>query len=167
MSGYRSLHRTKVGDYPIWNLETSTTLRKPKPGAPPSWRIWTACGDGIVRGYLIEEKSLELNKDALDASACICTCTHVLLGGKQLQRRQRDDHRLCQRHSEQGSHGEGGSFGACLSVLGDNCIRIQGAQGPRYTFDRVYAPATLTGQIGRTLSASSPLRPGPTSNSTL
>jgi WD40 repeat protein len=46
----------------------------------PSWRIWAACGDGVVRGYLVLEKSLETQQDVLDASACTCTCTHLLVG---------------------------------------------------------------------------------------
>lgn len=87
MSGYRSLHREKVGDYPIWTASTSPLLTtKPSlgvgPRAPPAWRVWAACGDGFVRGFWIQEKSLDATgsngDDVLDASACSCTCTHVL-----------------------------------------------------------------------------------------
>jgi hypothetical protein len=45
--------------------------------------VFTACGDGLVRGYLVQEKSLETKQDTLDASACTCVCTHVLLGESQ------------------------------------------------------------------------------------
>lgn len=82
MSGYRSLHRETVGSYPIWNTATSPVLGKSKAQAP-KWRIFTACGDGLVRAYLVQEKSLETQKDVLDASACTCRATHVLLGKGQ------------------------------------------------------------------------------------
>jgi WD40 repeat protein len=84
MSGYRSLHRESVGSYPIWQIATSPVLTKTtKPNKAPSWRVWTACGDGLVRGYLVQEKTLETQKDVLDASACTFVCTHVLLGQSQ------------------------------------------------------------------------------------
>eukprot|EP00980_Cylindrotheca_fusiformis_P000710 scaffold168_cov124-Cylindrotheca_fusiformis.AAC.10 len=51
------------------------------PNAAPQWRIFTACGDGLVRGYLVQEKSMET--DVLDASACTCHPTHVFLGQGQ------------------------------------------------------------------------------------
>lgn len=82
MSGYRSLHREAVGTYPIWSMATSPVLGKSKvPNAAPQWRILTACGDGLVRGYLVQEKSMV--KDVLDASACTCLATHVFLGEGQ------------------------------------------------------------------------------------
>ena len=84
MSGYRSLHRESVGSYPIWQVTTTPVLTKSiKSSKSPSWRFFTACGDGLVRGYLVQEKSLESKQDALDASACTCVCTHVFLGKAQ------------------------------------------------------------------------------------
>ena len=85
MSGYRSLHRESVGSYPIWQVATSPVLTKSaKPNRKAaSWRVFTACGDGLVRGYLVQEKTLETKQDTLDASACTCVCTHVLLGKSQ------------------------------------------------------------------------------------
>lgn len=84
MSGYRSLHRETLGSYPIWGIATCPILGKSSlPNAAPKWRFFTACGDGLVRAYLVEEKSLEEKKDVLDASACTCTCTHLLLGKSQ------------------------------------------------------------------------------------
>ncbi len=87
MSGYRSLHREKVGDYPIWHVVSSPLLSKAsstlRGKSGPTWRIWAACGDGLVRGFLVREKSLETQSDVLDASACTCTCTHLLLGESQ------------------------------------------------------------------------------------
>lgn len=90
MSGYRSLHREKVGDFPIWQVVSSPILTKTitnnsleNKKAAPSWRIWAACGDGFVRGFLVREKSLETQQDILDASACTCINTHLLLGESQ------------------------------------------------------------------------------------
>jgi len=92
MSGYRSLHREKAGHFPIWHVVTSPLLTKASSSSSsslggksaPSWRIWAACGDGFVRGYLIREKSLEMQQqNVLDASACTCICTHQLLGKTQ------------------------------------------------------------------------------------
>ena len=60
MSGYRSLHRETLGSYPIWDISTSPVLGKSSlPNAAAKWRFFTACGDGLIRGYLVQEKSLE------------------------------------------------------------------------------------------------------------
>ena len=100
MSGYRSLHREKICSCPIWHVETSNLLAKPSSIAThrmattpagdggaggTSWRIWVACGDGVVRGFIVQEKSITQKGegDPLDASACTCSCTHVLLGKGQ------------------------------------------------------------------------------------
>ena len=107
MSGYRSLHRTLVGHDgehhvpPIWQVVTSPVLVKSLSSlssisinSGPCWRIWTACGDGLVRGYLIQEKSIKDKADGdaiLDASACTCICTHILLGSKQKQLLGKDE----------------------------------------------------------------------------
>ena len=97
MSGYRSLHRENICSSPIWQVKTSTVLAKPSSiiaapdsagaGGGPSWRVWAACGDGLVRGYLVQEKSISQKTvgDALDAAACTCSPTHVLLGKGQGQ----------------------------------------------------------------------------------
>lgn len=53
---------------------------------PTRWRIWLACGDGLVRGYLIQEKTLEMQNDVLDASACSCVWTHALMGEGESRR---------------------------------------------------------------------------------
>ncbi|CAJ1966845.1 unnamed protein product [Cylindrotheca closterium] len=85
MSGYRSLHRETLGKYPIWSLAASATLKKKSSATNASndWRIFAACGDGIVRGYLVGEKSLEEKGDTLDASACTLTVTTLFLGKEQ------------------------------------------------------------------------------------
>jgi len=59
----------------------SNSLAANQSGA--SWRVWVACGDGVVRGYRVVEKTLETQKDALDAANCKCVLTHVLLGSSQ------------------------------------------------------------------------------------
>ena len=72
MSGYRSLHRESVGSYPIWQVTTTPVLTKSiKSSKSPSWRFFTACGDGLVRGYLVQEKSLESKQDDPDDPAII------------------------------------------------------------------------------------------------
>jgi WD40 repeat protein len=92
MSGYRSIHRETLGSFPIWQVRCTPILRKGGTPAiianhsqalsvPTRWRTWLACGDGLVRGYLVQEKTLEMQNDVLDASACNCTWTHALLGG--------------------------------------------------------------------------------------
>jgi WD40 repeat protein len=85
MSGYRSLHREVAGSFPVWQVATSSLLAKPSnaPNQAPAWRIWLGCGDGFVRGYVVQEKTLETQKDVLDASACNCICTHLLMGSSQ------------------------------------------------------------------------------------
>jgi WD40 repeat protein len=80
MSGYRSLHRESVGSCPIWQVATSPVLAT-KASKTTSWRIWTASGDGLVKSYLVQEK--EMQQAVLDASACSCDLTHVLLGSSQ------------------------------------------------------------------------------------
>lgn len=42
-----------------------------------------ACGDGVVRGYLVFEKSLDIQNNLLDAAACDVNLTHILLGSSQ------------------------------------------------------------------------------------
>lgn len=78
---------------PIWHVQTTSRLLSHQPSSllqrgassSPSWRIWTAAGDGLVRTYLVQEKSLDSKQDndVLDASALQLTCTHVLLGEGQ------------------------------------------------------------------------------------
>jgi len=85
MSGYRSIHRENLGSFPIWQVASNpvlTTGSNTNHGGS-TWRIWIACGDGVVRGYLVVEKSLATQKDALDAAACNVILTHVLLGASQ------------------------------------------------------------------------------------
>ena len=84
MSGYRSIHREKIGSFPIWKIACSPILSKKRVNVAACWRVWLACGDGNVRGVLIIEKTAE-QKDSLDAAACICVLTHVLLGSSSLQ----------------------------------------------------------------------------------
>eukprot|EP00536_Pseudo-nitzschia_multiseries_P009143 jgi/Psemu1/297162/fgenesh1_pm.250_\ len=88
--GYRSFHRERLGSFPIWQVATSPVLRTGANSngrsarSHQSWRVWVACGDGVVRGYLVVEKTLETQqKDALDAANCRCVLTHVLLGASQ------------------------------------------------------------------------------------
>lgn len=89
MSGYRSFHRETLGSFPIWQVASSPLLCTGSSNTAnnqlgASWRIWVACGDGVVRGYLVVEKTLETQTDStLDAAACRCTLTHVLLGASQ------------------------------------------------------------------------------------
>ncbi|VEU33542.1 unnamed protein product [Pseudo-nitzschia multistriata] len=88
MSGYRSFHRESLGSFPIWQVASSPVLRTGSSNlaasqAGTAWRVWVACGDGVVRGYLVVEKTLETQKDALDAANCKCVLTHVLLGSSQ------------------------------------------------------------------------------------
>ena len=86
MSGYRSIHRETIGSFPIWKIASSPVLTTGSSNAnngASTWRIWIACGDGIVRGYLIVEKSLNTKTNALDAAACNVVLTHVLLGESQ------------------------------------------------------------------------------------
>ena len=104
MSGYRSLHREQVvlrgagddknaaadddddDDVAIWDVATSTFLagksgsKKRTSPSSTSWRIWCACGDGLVRSFAVEEASVEAKRDALDASAASLRCTHLLAG---------------------------------------------------------------------------------------
>ncbi|KAL3943319.1 MAG: hypothetical protein SGBAC_002602 [Bacillariaceae sp.] len=83
MSGYRSLHRETIGKYPIWSLAASPALMKKKSSNASNWRIFAACGDGILRGYMVGEKSVEAKGDTLDASACTLTATTLFLGKGQ------------------------------------------------------------------------------------
>ena len=89
MSGYRSIHREVLGSFPIWKVASSPILTTGSSSSTASqqrgliWRIWVACGDGVVRGYLVMEKSLDAKADALDAAACSVKLTHVLLGASQ------------------------------------------------------------------------------------
>ena len=89
MSGYRSIHREKIGSFPIWQAVCSPVLTKNSASttattttraaaAAACWRVWLACGDGVVRGFLVIEKTLE-QKDTLDAAACNFILTHTLL----------------------------------------------------------------------------------------
>jgi WD40 repeat protein len=89
MSGYRSIHREKIGSFPIWqavcspvltknSASTTTTTSTRAASAEACWRVWLACGDGVVRGFLVIEKTLE-QKDTLDAAACNFILTHTLL----------------------------------------------------------------------------------------
>jgi WD40 repeat protein len=87
MSGYRSIHREKIGSFPIWQAvcspvltknSASTTTTTTNQSAAACWRVWLACGDGVVRGFLVIEKTLE-QKDTLDAAACNFILTHTLL----------------------------------------------------------------------------------------
>jgi hypothetical protein len=96
MSGYRSLHRETIlpGGCPIWQVATTRVLGGKAltsavggsaAAAGTVWRVWTACGDGLIRGFLIQEKSIsqKTEENTLDASACSCSCTHVLVGPSQ------------------------------------------------------------------------------------
>ena len=86
MSGYRSFHRETLGKFPIWSIASSPLLTTTSTAHQKlsAWRIWVACGDGIVRGYLVNEKSLNTTtSDALDAAACNVQLTHILLGANQ------------------------------------------------------------------------------------
>jgi WD40 repeat protein len=97
MSGYRNIHREELGSFPIWQIQCSPILRKGGTTSlvnqaqalilPTTWRIWLACGDGLVRGYLITEKTLAIQTDVLDASACTCVWTHALMGKGESHRR--------------------------------------------------------------------------------
>jgi WD40 repeat protein len=42
----------------------------------------------LIRGYRIEEKTLEMKQDALDASACRCVLTHTLVDQEKQQQNQ-------------------------------------------------------------------------------
>jgi len=92
MRGYRSIHREKIGSFPIWQAvcspvltknsasttTTTTTTTGRAAAAAACWRVWLACGDGVVRGFLVIEKTLE-QKNTLDAAACNFILTHTLL----------------------------------------------------------------------------------------
>ena len=48
-----------------------------------------------MRGYLVTEKSLDIQKDALDAAACSVKLTHVLLGASQEKPTEEDANDHC------------------------------------------------------------------------
>jgi tubulin-specific chaperone E len=87
-SGYRTLYREALGNFSIWHVAVSNSNSNNSnhgsslaaAAAAAAWRVWAACGDGVVRGYYIQEKSNEYDDNTLDASACQCILTHVLLG---------------------------------------------------------------------------------------
>jgi WD40 repeat protein len=91
MSGYRSLHREQILETPVWSVATSPQLSTATEsavagtttGSSTPWRIWTASADGLVRGYIVTESSIESKQDVLDASALRIDCTHALLGAGQ------------------------------------------------------------------------------------
>mmetsp|Transcript_9301 Transcript_9301/g.23120 ORF Transcript_9301/g.23120 Transcript_9301/m.23120 type:complete len:393 (-) Transcript_9301:67-1245(-) len=91
MSGYRSIHRQTLGNFPIWSIASSPLLTTGSTAHQKlsAWRIWVACGDGVVRGYLVTEKSVD--SDVLDASACSVQLTHLLLGASQQKPSEDDD----------------------------------------------------------------------------
>ncbi len=72
MSGYRCIHRDKLGSASIWSLKATELLRK-QPTA--SWRLWSADADGAVRSWVVNESNEE---KTLDASALRLSCTHQL-----------------------------------------------------------------------------------------
>jgi WD40 repeat protein len=98
MSGYRNIHRQDLSTLlrgssadssastlptiPVWHLTCGDVLlSKSKQNG---WRFWTACGDGFVRGFKVQEKTLadQNNTDdrlSLDASACTIQHTHTLV----------------------------------------------------------------------------------------
>lgn len=98
MSGYRSLHREKIGTFPIWHVACGgSTLRNARRSATAgrvcggavggnndddTWEVVAACGDGIVRIFDIREKRLG-GTDVLDASAASCSLTRLLIGKGQ------------------------------------------------------------------------------------
>lgn len=95
MSGYRSLHRETLGSFPIWQVASggsgggggvmpSSTNITTINNNSNNWRVFAACGDGVVRSYRIREKTLEMQTDVLDASAVSCTLTHLLVGAGQV-----------------------------------------------------------------------------------
>jgi WD40 repeat protein len=96
MSGYRSLHRERILETPVWSVATSPLLSTASTDSVAAtgsssgsnsstpWRIWTASADGLVRGYIVTESSIESKQDVLDASALRIDCTHALLGAGQV-----------------------------------------------------------------------------------
>jgi WD40 repeat protein len=100
MSGYRSLHREQILETAVWSVATSPLLSTATTGSAGEsstksvaaatagssstpWRIWTASADGLVRGYIVTESSIETKQNMLDASALRLDCTHALLGTGQ------------------------------------------------------------------------------------
>lgn len=85
MSGYRGLHRetspASSEAIPIWHIATSPLLSKASKNTSSSWRIWSACGTGQVRSYVVQEKGLQ--QDVLDASACSCDLSTIFIGASQ------------------------------------------------------------------------------------
>jgi hypothetical protein len=78
MSGYRQQHRENVVDTAIWNVQASDRLSPSTKGSETNWRIWTASADGLMRSYMVQEKSVDSKQDLLDASALKLICTHEL-----------------------------------------------------------------------------------------
>ena len=98
MSGYRSVHRENLGTFPIWQVATSPILSTlcNTNQTMATWRLWLACGDGVVRGYRVVEKSLDSENNSLDAAACEVIMTHVLVGRSQKNPRAKQyDRQMC------------------------------------------------------------------------
>lgn len=76
MSGYRCIHREKLGSSSIWSLKATELLRKPKSAAV--WRLWSTDANGSVRSWLVRESVLEESSKTLDASALSLECSHQL-----------------------------------------------------------------------------------------
>lgn len=77
MSGYRCIHRDKLGSSSIWSLKATELLRKQKTDA--GWRLWSTDAEGAVKSWLVKESVLEENNTkTLDASALSLECSHQL-----------------------------------------------------------------------------------------
>jgi tubulin-specific chaperone E len=110
MSGYRTLHRERLGNFPIWHVVTTSTTAPSTSSSSSSsgcccdcWRLWTACGDGFIRGYLIQEKNSSSLNDSLDsAAACTCTLTHCLLTTKKEEEKAEDAYNVRRKMMKDG-----------------------------------------------------------------
>lgn len=76
MSGYRCIHRDKLGSSSIWSLRATELLRKSSSAA--GWRLWSADADGAVKSWVAKESTSEENTKTLDASALSLDCSHQL-----------------------------------------------------------------------------------------
>ena len=76
MSGYRCIHRDKVGSSSIWSLKATELMQKSNSAA--GWRLWSADAEGSIKSWVVKESTTEENTKTLDASALSLDCSHQL-----------------------------------------------------------------------------------------
>jgi len=86
-----------------------------------------------VRGYLVREKTLETQKDALDAANCKCVLTHILLGTSQ---------ESTSTNNDQGGEGKVTALGCSQVQVARNYVGEDDAAG-----DLIVVSSDLSGKI--------------------